>query len=67
MPAQPGQNLHFKSYSVATDPDTHLILSVHEIKPLSMRHTKFGGARITADTDHQDAGGDGKDGTDHGD
>lgn len=60
--------LVFKSYSVGSTKGDHpLLVSVHEIKPRELRHTKFGGLRTAADTDHQDAGGDGVDGVDHGD
>jgi hypothetical protein len=58
----------YKSYSVGHKTgDNPLLLSVHEIQPRELRHTKFGGLRVTADNDHQDAGGDGVDGVDHGD
>ena len=58
----------YKSFQIEITPgEAPTLLSVHEIKPRSMRSTKFGGTRQTADTDHQDAGGDGVDGVDHGD
>ena len=58
----------WKSYSVEmTTGEKPLLVGVHEIKPREQRSKKFGGLRTAADTDHQDAGGDGVDGVDHGD
>jgi hypothetical protein len=57
----------WKSCSIEVTPgDNPLLLSVCEIKPRKMWHTKFGGSRTRRDNNHPVAGGKGADGIDHG-